>query len=236
MLVLICDDKEKDRRICSELINKFGEENQISITIEEFAEGGQLLFRAEDIYTEVDLIYMDINMPKVNGLEATEKLREMGYAGDIVFYTISDEYAVTGYDLDVMNYIVKDRTSEKRFMSILKKAVDRTNTRERDMMILQCAGENRCIAIDEIHYFEIRQRIVTVHYAKETFDFYSTMMRLEEEIFGKGFVRTHKSFLVRRSEIAKMTARKITLNDGTELPAGQTYIARIRKEEGTVND
>ena len=79
--------------------------------------------------------------------------------------------------------------------------------------------------MEDIRYFEIQQRIVTVVYAKERFEFYSTMMRLEEQLFNRGFVRTHKSFLVNKRYIHSIDSARVLLDSGEDLPVGKRYYA-----------
>lgn len=231
MYILICDDNREDRNCCREQIVKLWGDPQDPLAIEEFASGEELLFRMEDIYSQVDLIYLDIVMSGADGLAVARKLRDLGYLGEIVFFSGTGDYAVRGYDYDALNYIVKGKTTENRFYDILRRAQKRRADRERDVILLNCAGEKRCIALDAIRYFEIIKRVITVHYGRgETFEFYSTMGKLEEELAGKDFIRTHKSFLVNRRYLAKITVRSVTMQDGTQLPAGQRYAAALRNE------
>lgn len=162
MYILICDDNREDRNCCREQIVKLWGDPQDPLAIEEFASGEELLFRMEDIYSQVDLIYLDIVMSGADGLAVARKLRDLGYLGEIVFFSGTGDYAVRGYDYDALNYIVKGKTTESRFYDILRRAQKRRADRERDVILLNCAGEKRCIALDAIRYFEIIKRVICI--------------------------------------------------------------------------
>jgi len=149
-----------------------------------------------------------------------------------VFFTISSDYAIAGYDVSALHYVVKEQTSAEKFEQIFLRAVERKQRRESEVLVLTCAGESRCVPVESIRYFEIQQRIVTVYYGEERFEFYSTMMRMEEQLYNKGFVRTHKSFLVSKRFIRSIDSSRVLLDTGEELPVGKRYYAESLKSIG----
>ena len=225
MNIFICDDSQEHVSLCRKTLLKLSERHDIHVKIKTFPSGEALLFEAEDAFSSVDLIYLDIRMPGPDGLETAKRLRKLGYPGDIVFFTVSRDYAIAGYDVNALHYVVKEQTSADKFEEIFLSAVERAQKRESEVLVLTCAGESRCIPVEDIRYFEIQQRIVTVVYADERFEFYSTMMRLEEQLFNRGFVRTHKSFLVSKRFIRSIDSTRVLLDTGEELPVGKRYYA-----------
>lgn len=203
--------------------------------IRTFPSGEALLFEAEDAFASVDLVYLDIRMPGPDGLETAKRLRDMGYVGDIVFFTVTPDFAIAGYDVSALHYVVKDQTSAEKFEEIFLRALARKQRRESEVLVLTCAGESRCVPLESIRYFEIQQRIVTVYYDEEQFEFYSTMMRMEEQLFNKGFVRTHKSFLVSKRYIRSIDSARVLLDTGEELPVGKRYYAESLKSIGAAS-
>lgn len=229
MNVLICDDCIEHAALCEERVTALAKKRGVLLKTRIFPTGDALLFEAEELLPSTDLLYLDIHMPGTDGIMAALKLREMGYAGDIVFFTVNREHAIDGYDADALHYIVKGATTEGKFEEIFEKALSRKRRREREMLVLTCAGESRCIPIEEIRYFEIELRIVTVYYSGESFEFYSTIMRMEEQLYGRGFVRTHKSFLVNRRYIRSLDANEVVLETGERLPVGKNYAHQVKE-------
>lgn len=225
MHIFICDDSAEHCSLCKKTLAHLSGRNDVHVSIKSFSSGEALLFAAEDAYATLDLIYLDIRMPGLNGLETAKRLREIGYLGDIVFFTATPDFAIEGYDVSALHYVVKDRTTAEKFEEIFLRACARKQRRESEVLVLTCAGESRCVPVEDIRYFEIQQRIVTVYYNSERFEFYSTMMRLEEQLFEKGFVRTHKSFLVAKRFIRSIDSSRVLLDTGEELPVGKRYYA-----------
>ena len=225
MTIVICDDNAEQSSLCKRAILRLSRQHGVHAKIKTFPSGDAMLFEAEDTYATLDLVYLDIHMPGQNGMETAKRLREIGYLGDIVFFTVSPDFAIAGYDVSALHYMVKNKTTDEKFEEIFLRACERKARRESEVLVLTCAGESRCIPVEDIRYFEIQQRIVTVVYAKERFEFYSTMMRLEEQLFNRGFVRTHKSFLVNKRYIHSIDSARVLLDSGEELPVGKRYYA-----------
>jgi DNA-binding LytR/AlgR family response regulator len=225
MNIFICDNSAEQTSLCKKTLAILSSRHGIHASIKTFPTGEALLFEAEDSFAALDLIYLDIRMPGLDGLATAKRLREIGYLGDIVFFTFTPDYAIAGYDVSALHYVVKDQTTPEKFEEIFLRACERKTRRESEVLVLTCAGESRCVPVEDIRYFEIQQRIVTVHYGDESFEFYSTMMRLEEQLFDKGFVRTHKSFLVGKRYIRSIDSTRVLLDTGEELPVGKRYYA-----------
>ena len=96
-------------------------------------------------------------------------------------------------------------------------------------MLFTGIGEYRNIAINDIKYFEVRGKIITVYYGSKSFEFISTIGKLENLLFAKGFLRVHRSFLVSLQHIKNFTYEEITLIDNTEIPVGRKYYSGLKE-------
>lgn len=230
MRVAICDDNPTALEWCYKELLK--NENLVSdgLVIDRFHSGSELIFKYDDLNGILDLVYLDIVMPGIDGIETAGQLRELGYLGDIIFFSGTIDYAISGYDYEAIGYLVKEKTSSCRFTETFKRAVSRRKERNSEVILLRCAGETKVIDIDSIRYFEVMKRITTVYYGDESFSFYSPLAKLAEELTGKNFVRIHRAYLVNLKYISRMSLREVILSDGTELPAGQKYIKKIKSD------
>jgi len=229
MRIIICDDEQTSIIQYKENVKKLAAKHKINITIEEFVSGEQLIFELSENPNCVDLIYMDINFQeKMDGILATKKLRELGYKNEIIFLTIDKSRVFDSFDVEPLNYIVKNITDIKKFEKIFLTAAGRISEKQKEFIALSCAGDNRNIAIDSIHHFEVVRRIIEVHYDEEVFEFYSTIGKLENLLFDKGFIRVHRAYLVSVSHIASVKSGELTLNNGDVLPIGRTYMKNVK--------
>jgi DNA-binding LytR/AlgR family response regulator len=233
--VLICDDDLVFVQKFAAQIAAIGEKQNVDVTIEKVESGNKLLFYLDTKYAKYDLIFMDYHMAGLNGVDTAKELRKHGVVADIVFCTMDDSHMLDGYDVEAMYYIVKGQTEAEKLEEIFAKAVTHGKNRDVELLSLSCAGDHRNVPIRDILYFEVKQRIVTVHYYKdqkvETFEFYSTLSKLDEFLYGKGFLRIHASYLVAIKYIYKRSQREIELVNGDRLPVGRSYHARVEQAE-----
>lgn len=232
MHILICDNDKNYSLQCGEEITQVAKKNSIEVKID-FAESGEnLLFFKDTKFAKVDLIYLDYHLPQLTGLEVAKKLRDNGVVADIVFYAEDESHAINGYDVEALHYIVKGNTLPEKFNEIFLKAAKRAERRHVEILTLSCAGEHRNIQTKDILYFEVRDRIVKIHYMEEgkekTFEFFSSLSKIAEFLFGNDFLRIHSSYLIGTRFIKKKSTRQVELITGAILPVGRTYRDSMR--------
>lgn len=238
MNILICDDDICYAQECKTQIEKLASAENIAVTVQIVESGKQLLFFKDTKYAKMDLVYLDQNMPGMSGMDTALEMRRNGIVADIVFYTVDESKAIDAFDVEAMHYIVKGKTSEQKFKEIFCKAVKRGKSRHQEVISLSCAGEHRNISIQDIQYFEVQNKIVTVHYGgdhKETlFEFYSSLSKIDEFLYGKGFIRIHASYLVAKRCIRKANTQRVELITGREIPVGKSYRENVSSKRETL--
>ncbi len=120
MRLVICEDNLEEQKKYSDLFLDFAEKSNIDIEIICFESGDQLLFNIEDMVPPPEAIFMDINMPGVNGFKTVEILKERGYSGEIVFLTVSDQYVLKAFDVNAFHLLPQDLRLKRTIFSILK--------------------------------------------------------------------------------------------------------------------
>ena len=231
MKVAFCDDSKKDILFYSGLVSGICRRYEIALLTEEYADGKQLLFELEDQSWAPDLIYLDIGMPGQSGMETARQLRASGCGSEIIFLTVSDvtDTILRAFDVDAFNYIIKKKTGEQRFEDVFLRACERCRSKKQETLLFSCAGESRRVAVRDISYFEVRNHCIAVHYGSETFEFYSTIGKVENILSRYGFVRVHRSFLAAAGKILRYTGNQITLRDGSVIPEGRSYQKQINE-------
>lgn len=231
MNILVCDDQFEHARVCKSKVLEVAERHGIDVKVDIASSGKNLLFFLDTKYKNIDLIYMDIHMPELDGIETAKKLREKQVNAEIVFYTADPNYALKAFDVQALHYIIKEEHSDEQFEEIFMSACQRCNKKKTEVLSLSCAGERRNVPIDRIQYFEVQSRIVTVYYMEQgqeqRFEFYSTLSKIQEVLRGKGFIRIHSSYLVSEAHIVKKLVTKVLLDHGIELPVGRSYRKKI---------
>ena len=229
MLVIICDDDEKTITRYEDYLRGVCEKNGFEADFARYKSGDQLLFFANDIVRDGDILFLDVSMPGTNGIETARKLRELGYEGELIFLSASREAVFYAFDVRANNYLLKEQLSEERIEEVFLKAAREVQEKQSEYLLLTGVGEHRNVPVQAIQYFEINQKIVTVHYSGTTFEFVSTMGKLENLMFNRGFVRISRSILVATRYIQSFVYEQVTLRSGETLPVGRKYYKPLKE-------
>jgi DNA-binding LytR/AlgR family response regulator len=224
--VVLCDDDAKAREYYAGLIDIIGKQEGWNIDLRLFSSAKQMLFELEDARSFPDIIFQDVFMEGVNGLDASKRLAAMGFDGEMIILSVSDESVFGAFDAGAFNYVIKRENArdQNRFDRVFYSAVKKVMHSRRKFIMLNNISEHRNIPIDTIHYFEVQKSCITVHYNRsDTFEFFSSLGKVENTLMPYGFVRSHRAFLVAVSFIASYTYGELTLRDGTKLPLGRSY-------------
>lgn len=228
MRVFICIPDSEERAFCRKRIYLLSKTDGMDLSIHEVktTEIGESYFDFID-FDNADLIYIGVDS-SFNGINAAKSIRKAGINAVIVFFTRLKEAVFEAFDVEAFHYLVDGKISVAKFDEVFRKAVSRAESRTQASIVLNCAGEQRKIIISQIYYFEVFNRIVTVYYRDGSFEFYSTLSRLEDSLARRGFVRVHRAYLVSERYIASIKQKEITLLNGTTIPVGGKYINNIQ--------
>lgn len=228
--IYLCDDNEILLQKYQKKISEYAAANQLQLSMRTFTSGEQLLFYMEDKTSEPDIIYLDILMGELNGIETAKKLRNYGYQAGIIFLTSSEEYVFESFDVDPLHYILKDDPNVGKFEEVLTRAISVVSKKKKDVLICTSGSVTKQIPIHTISHFEVRNRIVTVYFDRTSFDFYSTIEKLEQDLIGKGFVRCHRAFVVSLKHIDEISKESVKTIEGNIVPIGPSYLKKLKLE------
>jgi Response regulator of the LytR/AlgR family len=229
MRILFCDDvrqiSEQYEQILSDIIAK----HKITPVVFEFYESGIELLKASDVING-DILFLDIHMPEQDGMEVARKLRAKGYQGEIIFLTVSKKHILDAFDVDAFNYLIKQEVDYQRIEKVFLEAYERITEKNRKYITLSRGGHILNVPIDSISYFEMKNRIINVHYNEgDVFAFYSTMDKVEHMLRQEGFIRVHRAYIVAVNRIVKdENGKVIYLSDGERIPIGLIYAKNYR--------
>jgi DNA-binding LytR/AlgR family response regulator len=222
--IAICDNNVADILKLREQIEKFAERLNIEVIIDEYVSATNLLFRWENLKLQADILYLNIDMPEVSGIEVAEKLRAMECSSEIIFYTTAREEVFEAFDVEALNYILKDETSIQKQEEIFRRAVERLNDVDVERITFHYGCEYKRIRIKEIKYFTVVKRVVKVYYGEnQTFEFYSNLVKLEDTLFRKGFLRVNRGILINMAYVDKWNRTEVIMRDGSAFEIGTRY-------------
>lgn len=227
--IYFCDDDQSVVQKYQYLIKKYAMARSLAINLEIFNRGENLIFYLQDNPVMPDIIFLDIFMDKMNGIEVAQKIREMGVESHIIFLTTSSDFVFEAFDVRSFNYLVKQDTDEARFRDVLSSAITMVEKKATNFFTCSMGAETRNIPISEIVYFEIYRRVMRVYFnGDQYFDFYETMDQLSTDLESQGFIRVHRSYLVNMAHVVLFEKQHISLTNGAKLAIGRAYQSDIR--------
>jgi len=179
----------------------------------------------------VDLIFMDIQMPQITGIEFLKTLK---HSPKVIFTTAYREYALEGFELDVVDYLLKPITFERFLKSVNKyylscqdqvQVVPNSSSEKAQEESFIYVKENKKVIkiyLSEIRYIEGLSEYVQIYTEKRKIITKTSMALMEEKLPAANFLRIHKSFIVPVNKIEAFTANTIEIH-GKELPIGRNY-------------
>ena len=191
----------------------------------------------------VDLLFLDIQMPGIDGLEFARSLRN---PPSIIFTTAYREYAVESYELDVVDYLLKPITLERFFRSVNKyltrvappkvfpTAVERVEIGEASFLYVNTNRRHVKILFEEVQYVESLKDYVKIHLPTQEVITKDKISEFEQKL-PDYFLRVHRSYLVNAQKITAYTKYDVEVN-GVEIPIGISFkkevMAFLEKREG----
>ena len=157
--IAIVEDEKEFREQLKEYLQQYGVENQIEFQITEFADGAEIV---ENYKNEYDVILLDIEMPKLNGMDAAELIREKDEDVILMFITNMAQYAIHGYSVGALDFVMKPITYYT-FSMKMKRALKRAQKKEQKPLILNLSDGIKTLEIKQIYYVEVQNRMLHYH-------------------------------------------------------------------------
>ena len=229
MRIAACDDDARFLQDLSALLNQYGEENQCNIEYKTYINPLELVNQIEK-GIHYDVIFLDIFMPGINGIQCARDIRSFDNFVKIIFLTSSTEFAVESYSVRAYQYLLKPVQKENLFL-ILKLLEKESETVEKNVLIFRSKAGITKIALSKLEYCEVINRKITLHLINgEECECNLRMNELEEKLKNYSmFLKPHRSFLVNMNHIQTLATHSIIMECGTKIPIPREKYAGIKQ-------
>jgi len=187
----------------------------------------------------IDLMFLDIQMPDLSGVKF---LKTLSNKPMVIFTTAYKEYAIEGYQLDVVDYLLKPISFE-RFVQAVNKAIERKknnttentneitiqNKKAKDYILLKADHRTHRVKFTDILYIEGLREYVTFFTKNKNIIVLESLKKLEEILPKSNFMRIHKSFIINTDKVMSLYGNQIEI-ENKKIPVGKSYIEKVRKE------
>lgn len=213
MRICICDDDLRIHDEIKQLIGEFFSQNDIPDFLD-FSSGEELLLHySKD--NEFDIIFLDIEMSEINGIETAEEIRKISPEAIIIFVSSHKNYVFDAFRCEALHFLVKP-IDKAEFNDVFNRAINKYRS-TRNFMPLQWQNTRMNIKISNIYYVEGYRRHLKIHTANESFEAQGNISSAYEKLREHGFLLIHQGYLVNMQYIKRFNATDVVLENGAEV-------------------
>ena len=225
--VAICDDSPIFLQNAVQLIKRWSEQSDIPVKLFTYDNGDELIAGNSSI--RMDIIFLDIIMPLLNGLDTAKELRQKDTAARIIFLTSSPEFALESYEVKAQGYLLKPVTYDK-----IKDALDEcvhTLEVEPKNVVMKTAFGYQKLYFHDIEYAEAQNKRVVFHLKTgKSVESTEPLYSFEDKLTcSSGFFKCHRSYLVYLPNVNRFNTTEIVTKSGRIIPIARGY-AKAFKE------
>lgn len=216
----ICDDLADARLVLRSLLERILENRKVQGQFFEFSSGETLLRWYDHHAGELDIIFLDMELHELDGMETARRLRTEDTGLQLVFVTGYAEHVFDGYSVGALGYLLKPPKQEQ-----LEAVLDRAQTalyRDLERAYICRSGDTHYrIPISNILYFASNRRQVQCVTESRSYTFYAKLDAVAAEV-GREFLRVHQRYLVRAGAVDRMESGEVILRNGERLPVSRS--------------
>lgn len=206
-IAVVEDDKMYAAQL-REYLKRYGTEKKQKISVTMFSDGEDIV---TDYSADFDIILMDIEMKFLDGMSAAERIREKDSEVIIIFITNMPQYAIQGYRVDALDYVLKP-LSYFAFSQRIDRAVGRIRKRDTRFVVIPLKGGRRKIDIALLCYVEVRDHDLIYHTVDGNFGTKGTMKDAEDALKDERFFRCNRCYLVNLDYVENFQGSDVTVN------------------------
>ncbi len=219
--IAIAEDDPVYTRQLREFIAAFQQEYGQEIHLSVYPDGQALL---DEYQSQFDLLLLDIEMPRLDGMSTAQRIRLHDPEVLILFITAMPQYAIRGYEVDALDYILKPLVYFP-FSQRLNRAISRVKSRTKKYLVLPIKGGTKKVDVENIFYVESQGHNLVFHTNERPIVTYGAMKEMEEKLVPMHFFRCNKGYLVSLAHVD-------SIQDGCAVVHGEKLlISRARKNE-----
>ena len=221
MKVASVDDEQNMTKQIEAFLDRFRVESQMEVEARTFHDSRAFVETYDGSY---DLVLLDVEMPGVNGIEAAKAIRGRDGRVSIMFITNMAQYAIHGYEVEAVDYVLKP-LGYQDFAMKMKKALRYIERDASRQLVLDATDGKRAVKVSDIVYVEVIRHYLNFHTDAGVYEVRGVMREWEDRLWRYHFARCSQSYLVNLARVRSIQGNKC-LAGGAELP-----LSRNRKNE-----
>ncbi len=206
--IAVVEDDTTSSTIIINHINRFSKENNEHIEIFAFEDGDEI---TSDYEAKYDVIFLDIEMKRLDGVLAAKKIRTFDKDVIIIFITNMPQYAIKGYEVEALSYLLKP-VPYFAFQQELAKSIERIYKRKKQYILLKTDNGMVRMGVSDIFYIETMKHYLIIHTKSGVYKMKSSLKKLIEELNNSFFCLCNSCYLVNLDEVTGVSGDNIIVN------------------------
>ncbi len=215
-VAVVEDERGCQEQICGYL-KRYGEENELEFQTTVFSDGLDIVENYNPVW---DIIFMDIRMKHMDGMTAAAKIRTYDPGALLIFITTMGQYAIRGYEVDAMDFVLKP-VAYPQFAMKLTKAVCALKKKKERYLLLPVEERRDRVSVSEVFFIEVKGHNLHVVTERQTYVLRGSMQEMEKELAGCYFARCNNPYLVNLRNVTGVTKEHVLVG-GYRLPISRT--------------
>ena len=217
MKIAICEDQIAQLNLLNNQIKKWAKVNNIDIVIDNFTTGEEFLFQWSD-YDKYDIIFLDIKLGKMSGIELSNIIREKNKRVDIVFVTGFFKYALHGYRVRALQYLLKPVNEEELYFCLNNTLEKISSEDKKSLLVLETPKKVIQLDHDDICYCIMFSPYIDIHTITDKITVRKNIGDIEKILPKDYFIRCHRSYIVNVKHIKSILKNNVLLENGITIP------------------
>ncbi len=223
--IAICDDEAAQIEYLSSLVELWAASTGNVVMLKSFGNAESFLFNYEE-NRDFDILLLDIEMGKMNGIDLAKKVRECNKDVQIIFITGFEKYISDGYDVAALHYLMKPVSFEK-ISEVLSRAADNLD-KTSPAILINANGENLKLLLSDIYCVEAVGHTLKITCADGDITVNQSLSSFKSNI-GNDFISTHRSFIVNLEHIKRISKTDVILDNGKSVPVSRRMYEDINR-------
>lgn len=220
-VIAVIEDDNVAFENLSNMLNRFSNEFKQDFEIKWFKSGEEFLETIDIIYS---IIFLDVDLPGINGLEIAKRIRDVNNVSSLIFVTNLAKYVQFGYEVDAVSYLIKP-IEYNSFSLVFNKAINKYLSNTANDFIIKIPGGMEITSLDKLMYIEIMFHKLNYHLIDKNIEKTGSLKSIEKIVLDRGFIKCHNAFIVNPKFIERVDKNDLIIN-GDRIP-----VARNRRKE-----
>lgn len=223
--VAVCDDESQICELMRDKIQKYYFARKINPSVTTFSSGEEVL---ESDLERIDVLFLDVDMPGLNGLKTAKAIRKKNKDMIIIFLTAYSEFVFESFKVDAFRYLIKPVKDSE--LSETLEAVQKKLCEPEEYLSFQFQNEMYSIRYSDIIYIEGMRDKIWIYCKDTTYRWRGTFRNLNELLKNRGFFQVHRSYIINMNKIRKYSSESVFLEGSCEVPISKYRLKAFREE------